>query len=322
MNCSRAVGAVGGVRGRLAFVGFLACSGCGSSGPDGAGAAVGTPDGSGAAGEVDAGAGTMDGTSGSTPTGSDGAPNGMPATEAGAGTADTGAPAPADAASGANDAPATGSSAEAGTSTDAGTSADGGLADGSAPFVCNQVTGLTLTREWYEAGFENGVDNARWQLKAMEHAYVTEWANPASTFWSTPIESACSQNSTSPDRLVFVVLSWTITAQADWETQITAAINNFKTNYPMVRRIDLLTVIRGPANMLCPTPPAAGETIQMPAALDAAFVSVAAQFPGLVFVGPKVEATSCADFNGGGPHLTTAGNMKAASTYAAYFATH
>jgi hypothetical protein len=211
---------------------------------------------------------------------------------------------------------------DAGASPDSGSSAEAGALDAGGPFLCNQVTGLTLTREWYEAGFENGVDNTRWQLKAMEHAYVTEWANPASTFWTTAIESPCSQASASPDRLVFVVLSWTITAQSDWETQVTAAIHNFQTNYPNVRRIDLLTIIRGPNNMLCPTPPAAGETIQMPAALDAALAAVAGRFPGLVDVGPKFEATSCADFSGGGPHLTTAGNTKAAATISAYFATH
>jgi len=33
---------------------------------------------------------------------------------------------------------------------------------------------MTLTREWYEAGFEGVVANARWQLKAREHGYITE----------------------------------------------------------------------------------------------------------------------------------------------------
>jgi hypothetical protein len=119
---------------------------------------------------------------------------------------------------------------------------------------------------------------------------------------------------------VLTVLSWTITTQADWETQIAAAIANLMTKYPGVRRIDLLTVIRGPNNMLCPTPPAAGETIAMPAELDAAIAAVAARNPGFVFAGPKFEAPSCTAFSGGGPHLTTAGNMNMAKMISAYFA--
>jgi hypothetical protein len=73
--------------------------------------------------------------------------------------------------------------------------------------------------------------------------------------------------------------------------------------------------------MLCPIAPAAGETIQMPASLDAALAAEAARNPGFVFVGPKFEAT-CPDFSGGGPHLTAQGNMKVATANSAYFATH
>ena len=306
--------------GRHGFL-FLACAGavsCGSQGGSGGPSAQG-----GAGGSVGSG-----GSSGGTSVGSGGASAGAGGASVGSGGA-TGV-------GGSSGANGTGGAAigGGGGSVDASTGAQGGgsggpgggvadsAADAPLDFKCNQVTGLTLTREWYEAGFENGVDNSRWQLKAMEHAYVEEWANPNSTFWSTPIESPCSQGTTSPDRLVFVVLSWVITDQSVWETNVTAAINNFRTNYPSVRRIDLLTVIRGLNNMLCTIPPAAGETIQMPASLDAALAAVAARNPGFVFVGPKFEATSCADFSGGGPHLTIQGNMKAATTIAAYFATH
>lgn len=277
------------------------------------------------------------GSSGGTLVGSGGASVGLGGASVGSGGAAGSSPTGTGGATGVgggSGADGTGGAQGGGGSKDGSTGAQGGgpggtgggvadaAADAPLDFMCNQVTGLTLTREWYEAGFENGVDNSRWQLKAMEHAYVEEWANPNSTFWATAIESPCSQGTASPDRLVFVVLSWTITAQSDWETNVTSAINNFRTHYPAVRRIDLLTVIRGLNNMLCPTPPAAGETIQMPASLDAALAAVAARNPGFVFVGPKFEATSCADFSGGGPHLTTQGNMKAATTIAAYFAAH
>jgi hypothetical protein len=198
--------------------------------------------------------------------------------------------------------------------------ADGGAGAAAAPFVCNQVTGVLLTSEWYLAGFENAVDGSRWQIKWQEHGYINEWANPQSTFWNAPVSSPCAQATTSPDRIVFTVIDWTITAETEWETDITASIENFKVKYPNVRRVDLLTVVRGPNNMACGTP-AAGETIVMPAAEDAALAAVAAKYPGFVFVGPKFAPPDCTSFSGGGPHLTAAGNRTMGAMIGAYFAT-
>ena len=196
---------------------------------------------------------------------------------------------------------------------------------GAAPtgFVCNQVTAMTLTREWYEAGFETFVDPTRWQLKAREHGYITEWSNPNSDFWNEMIESPCAQGSASPDHVVLTVLSWAppcCSTVAEWQTQITAAIDTLRAKYPTLRRIDLMTVIRGPGNQLCPLPPAAGETIVIPPMLDDALAAAASAFSGLVYVAPKFEAPNCAAFSGGGPHLTSAGNTAVAATIGAAFA--
>jgi hypothetical protein len=211
-----------------------------------------------------------------------------------------------------------------GTAGTAATGGNAGAGGGATSFVCNQVTGMTLTREWFQAGFQQnpGIVDGRWQLKAREHGYITEWANPNSDFWNQTIESPCTSGSTSPDHVILTVLSWVptcCTTAAEWETQIVKAINNLKSKYAGLKRVDLMTVIRGPDNKLCPTAPAAGETIAMPPELDAALASSAAQFPGLAFVGPAVEAPDCASFNGGGPHLTSAGNTAVAKTISAYF---
>jgi hypothetical protein len=202
-----------------------------------------------------------------------------------------------------------------------GTVGAGGAGGGAnnGPFVCNQVTGGKLTYEWFAAGFENVVDNRRWQAKWREDAYVEEWADPQSSFWSAQVDSACASNTTAPDRLVFGTVSFKFKTQVEWRTNITAAVNNFKARWPTVRRIDLVTQIRGPNNMLCPTPPTAGETIAVPPEQDAAMADVAAAFPGFVFVGPKVVAHSCSEFQGGGPHLTAAGNMANVAVLSDYF---
>ncbi|HVY37600.1 MAG TPA: hypothetical protein VHM31_06680 [Polyangia bacterium] len=189
----------------------------------------------------------------------------------------------------------------------------------TGPFTCNQVTGGKLTYEWFAAGFETVVDDKRWQAKWREDAYVEQWADAQSSFWSAQVDSTCANGTNSPDRLVFGTVSFKYKTQAEWRTGITQAVNNLKARWPTVRRIDLVTQIRGPNNMLCPTPPTAGETIAVPAEQDAAMADVAAAFPGFVFVGPKVVAHSCSDFQGGGPHLTAAGNMANMPVLADYF---
>jgi len=205
--------------------------------------------------------------------------------------------------------------------------AAGNVAQGRAnasQFVCSQVTGLTLTREWYEAGFEQapGIADDRWQLKARQSGYITEWSNPDSGFWNHQPQSPCANGSTSPDRVVLTVLSWRppcCTTEAEWEGQVAKAVATLQSKYAGLKRIDLMTVVRGPRNQGCPAPPATDEYIAMPKEFDAALAGVAARFPGLVFVGPKVEAPSCASFVGGGPHLTKEGNAAVAKAIAAFF---
>jgi len=194
-------------------------------------------------------------------------------------------------------------------------------------FVCNQVTSLTLTREWYDAGFEQapGIAGDRWQLKARQSGYITEWSNPNSDFWNQQPQSPCANGSASPDHVVLTVLSWRppcCATQAEWEAQVGKAVATLQSKYAGLKRIDLMTVVRGPHNQGCPAPPATDEYIAMPKEFDAALAGVAAKFPGLVFVGPKTEAPSCAAFVGGGPHLTKEGNAAVAKAIAAYFVTH
>jgi hypothetical protein len=198
---------------------------------------------------------------------------------------------------------------------------------GGAPlpqFVCHQVTAMTLTREWYEAGFEQspGMVDGRWQLKARQSGYITEWSNPDSDFWNQPVQSPCANGSASPDHVVLTILSWRpacCTTQAEWEAQVTRAVTTLQARYPGVKRIDLMTVIRSPGNRPCPAPPVPGEYVAMPQELDDGLAAVASRFPGLVFVAPRFEAPSCEAFQGGGPHLTATGNADVARAIAAHF---
>jgi hypothetical protein len=180
--------------------------------------------------------------------------------------------------------------------------------------------GGALMNELFNAGFENTVDGTRWQLKWQNYAGIEEWANAESTFWDAPIESACTSGSSAPERVVLMVFSWSVTTEEDWTSKLTQTVENFVAKYPALVRLDLMTQVTGPANMLCPTPPAEGETIVVSAELAAALETIVSDFPGFVFSSPQREAQSCADFDGGGPHLTSAGNMLAVGPIATYFA--
>lgn len=204
----------------------------------------------------------------------------------------------------------------------AGLAGSAGSAGTPTTFTCNQVTGVMVAGEWFRAGFEAdaGIVNGRWQAKTRHAGYITEWANPGSDYWAQALESPCTAGSTNPDHVVLSVVSWDCcTTQAEWEAKIDAAVSNFVAKYSALKRIDLLTVIRGPGNKNCPTPPAPNQTISMPAELDAAIAAIAAKRSGLVFAAPKFEAHDCSDFKGGGPHLTDAGNAVVAKDIAAYF---
>jgi hypothetical protein len=255
--------------------------------------------------------------------GSNATPNGMAGSSAGGGGTHAGGAGSSGAPSG-GVAPTDGGAAGGGIPAGGGGAAGGGGMPAMDPlpekdFVCSEVVGLALTSQWYLAGFETSVNDARWQLKWAEHSYVDEWAKPDSPFWATPPVSRCAQKSTSPDRVVFVALSWTIMAKQDWQTALTSDVKNLKAKYADLRSIDLLTIVRGPGNQACGTQGYA-ESTKVPANLDAAIAEVASQFPGLVHVGPVIEATACSDFTGGGPHLTADGDKKLAGLYGAYYA--
>ena len=325
-------GGGGSSQGGVAGTGVTAGGASGRGGASGAGASgeAGTGGQGAAAGATGAagGNGGSSGGAGGSPAGLGGAAGAAGDARGGAGGGTGGAGGSSGGALGTGGAGGRGGGGAAGAAGGRGGGTAGSGAGGGAgttggvtgPFVCNQATGGKLIDELYIAGLEAGLDGARWQLKWKDFAAIEEWANAQSTFWSAPIESACTNGSASPDRIVFMIFSWTVKTQADWRTKIMQAVTNFRAKYPGLRRLDFMAQIRGPNNMLCPTPPATGETIVVSPELQAAMQEVAAAFPGFVFLSPAWEARSCADFQAGGPHLTTVGNQAAAGPIAAYFA--
>ena len=183
----------------------------------------------------------------------------------------------------------------------------------AADFTCTQVMGVSVTGDWFNAGFENGLDNARWQVKWRKKAFIELWADPNNEIWAVPIQSACGTNSNNPDRVIFTGVNWEQTATPWWEEQFAKVITNIRTKYPNVRRIDLLTMLRGPANQSCGNV----MTVVQPF-VDEAIAATVADNPGVVFAAPKVHAASCDVFVKGGPHFTDAGMATVGQLYTRY----
>jgi hypothetical protein len=205
----------------------------------------------------------------------------------------------------------------AGTSPNNGT--DGGVS--TKTFTCNTVLGLDSTSDWYTNGFETYVDDAKWQLIYNHPGYVEDWGNSTDAVYSKAPTSPCTANSTNPDRVILNVFadpSGTLTSTSAMVTGLSKAVDTIKSKYSRLKRLDLLTMSRGPNNQQCFS---SANTV-VASYVDDAITMVAAAYPGLVTASPKFYVTSCNDFDSSNPpHLSTAGKTNMAKVYGDYYST-
>jgi len=187
-------------------------------------------------------------------------------------------------------------------------------------FACSWVLGITTTGEWYRAGFEKVVDDARWQVTHVEMGHLEKWADPANPIWNSPIESPCTMNSKTPDRIVYSAVKYEWTTVDQFLPAYIAVINNIKTKYPSVKHVDLMTYERAPGDMECKGANRPYYSWIRPAQ-DQVAAMVQAMFPDFVTILPKWEVQSCADF-GLCPHLSGAANAFEAKTIGEYMLAH
>jgi hypothetical protein len=235
-----------------------------------------------------------------------------------------------------------GASAGGAGGIDAGADSAG---DGSGPtdaalvagdFKCTELVGLGSTREWYQAGFETAVVNARWQLRWHHRGYIEDWADAKNPYWGMYCDgegcwrvSACAEGADAPDRVVFVALNWIYTTEQQWETDLRKDVDAIATKYPSVRNIEIISSSRCPDRCTTIDPPGtmseltAVQTCRTPDFVDQAIAAVAASNPALVTVGPKFFSNECGAFVSlHGPHLTAAGQKEIAAKVGAHYAAH
>ena len=96
-------------------------------------------------------------------------------------------------------------------------------------------------------------------------------------------------------------LHWQKFTVQEWMTQLSAAVKNFKAKYSNLKNLELATFVRSPGDKPCPL----GDTFRVYDMVeqDQAYDMIAAMFPDLVTVAPKVHVDSCDDYAGHPPHL-------------------
>ena len=208
--------------------------------------------------------------------------------------------------------------------TDGGAPArDGAVAEpdgaASASYACSLILGIATTSEWF-GGFEKVVDGARWELKFQDSAHIEKWADPANAVWSLPLTSPCARNADAPDRIVFMGTNYDYDTVDLFLPKYVAVLDNIRSKYPTVKRVDVMTYTRAPGNKECVGANRSNDSYIKPAQ-DEAIDMFAAMNPGLVFPAPRWEVMSCSDF-GLCPHLTGPANAVISKTIGTYFSTH
>jgi hypothetical protein len=306
-------------------LGLAACAtqsgDAGSSGGSGAGGQ--TSPGSGGSAPATGSGGSSSGSGGATGGSSGGSSGGSTGTGTGGSVIDpgTGGSAPASGGS-------TGSGTEDGGAASGGTTGGAGgsgppatppgMAEPESLYTCTHLIGINATEEWYSAGFENIVENAKWQIVRVHSGFVDLWAQPGASVWNTGVNSPCAMNSKTPDRVIFVGLKFEWTDKKMWVDALTAVVKNLKDKFPGIKRIELATFVRGPGDKPCGNAPAYRSTIHP--SEDEAIAEVVATDPQLLRASPKFEVTACSDFSGNPPHFAGAGAKNVATLVGNYYA--
>jgi hypothetical protein len=185
-------------------------------------------------------------------------------------------------------------------------------------YLCNIVIGVSVTYDWFTSGFENGVDNARWEAIGSPKpgiAFIQNWADPNDAMWRLPKTSPCAQNADTPDRVIFTGVNWTYKTDAQWVTAFEAAIATLQMKFKGLKEIDLMTMLRSPNDVSCGN----FEEVVDPA-IDRAIKTVVGNHPALVAAAPKFYAPSC-DIFSVGAHFKEASKPVVAKLYSDYYST-
>lgn len=190
---------------------------------------------------------------------------------------------------------------------------------GNGDYSCTLVVGIEATGQWFNAGFEKLVDGNKWEVMPIHSGFIQGWGDSNSDYWKLNPSSACTTNAKTPDRVVQVALwlHWMDATVDQWVAELDKVVKNWKAKNPNLKRLELATFVRSPDMKPCQTAMSFKSFIKPEQ--DMAYEKIAAMYPGFVFVAPKWEVKSCADFGGAPPHFSEAGAQNAAKQIADYY---
>ena len=189
-------------------------------------------------------------------------------------------------------------------------------------YNCTLVLGYSQVANWYISGsFESYVNNATWQLKWMNGAGVEVWGRASLNINSVTTSSPCTNNSTTPDRVVYSVSGGQGNNVSEWVEGIKNVTANINADLPSVRLILLQPVVGGVGSdtntflhawgvQACPNPPndytnGVRASRQYPFILQAINIVAGESSIDDVIVGAVTEVRDCADYADSTGHLAT-----------------
>jgi hypothetical protein len=191
----------------------------------------------------------------------------------------------------------------------------------SSPYTaggCTRVIGYSVTNDWWSAGFEqrSGVDAGAWEGVFVFGEMLPVWADPSFPGWIGDVKggiqsAACGET---PSRLVIQIADLGFEQASDDEMLdlLLRVIDNARSHYPGLERIDLIPIVGGPDHEECPGVLATRMHPRMDAIISSAVDDE------LVFAGPDLVVDSCADFRDATGHLSSSGAAHVADLMAAY----
>jgi hypothetical protein len=214
-----------------------------------------------------------------------------------------------------------GGSASATTSASAVSGSGGSVSEGGAggqPLTaeCTHVIGYSQVRQWYEAGFEDVVEDDRWQLRWNGGAGVNMWRNPDFEGWNNPIASPCSTQSDAPDRVLLSISGPYGDDESAWAEAIADTIANIRDKHPTATTILLQPVVGGPNHMDCFFGGQLVRASWQHAHIDNAIASLVG---GDVIAGASPEVGDCSHYVDELGHLTEAGKEAAAQSIGQFY---
>jgi hypothetical protein len=182
---------------------------------------------------------------------------------------------------------------------------------------CTQVIGFSQTEGWYNAGFENYIDDEKWQLLWQSGASIDLWASSSFSGWNANIISKCSENSGVPDRIILTISGEFNSNVQWWADEIQKTISVINEKYPSVEQIILQPVVGGPQGELCNF---GGEQVRASSnhpVIDQAIAQVANGDDILIGASPEVD--NCNQYKDSIGHLTNSGYSSVAQKIAQFY---